>query len=141
MLDDEDQRAYVLEMVEDAKAKLDMEMEEKRKVVQRQGKDSIEEDDPEKYRQALRNTLTKLFADVEMKKKKLEERDQSERKRQKEQEGAEQDKVKRQKEWKQDWDAKRNDRVDSWRTFQQKGKKRKMSGGLKPPKLKQEKRL
>jgi DnaJ family protein C protein 8 len=93
------------------------------------------------YRQALRNTLTKLFADVEMKKKKLEERDQSERKRQKEQEGAEQDKVKRQKEWKQDWDAKRNDRVDSWRTFQQKGKKRKMSGGLKPPKLKQEKRL
>jgi hypothetical protein len=31
------------------------------------------------YRQALRNTLTKLFADVEMKKKKLEERDQSER--------------------------------------------------------------
>jgi DnaJ family protein C protein 8 len=105
MLDDEDQRAYVLEMVEDAKAKLDMEMEEKRKVVQRQGKDSIEEDDPEKYRQALRNTLTKLFADVEMKKKKLEERDQSERKRQKEQEGAEQDKVKRQKEWKQDWDV------------------------------------
>jgi DnaJ family protein C protein 8 len=51
MLDDEDQRAYVLEMVEDAKAKLDMEMEEKRKVVQRQGKDSIEEDDPEKVEQ------------------------------------------------------------------------------------------
>ena len=27
MLDDEDQRAYVLEMVEDAKAKLDMEVQ------------------------------------------------------------------------------------------------------------------
>ena len=37
----------------------------------------------------------------------------------------------------------RTDRVDSWRTFQQKGSKKKtkgFSGGLKPPKLKQEKR-
>ena len=31
------------------------------------------------YRQVLHNTLTKLFADLEMKKKKLEERDQAER--------------------------------------------------------------
>ena len=31
------------------------------------------------YKLALRNTLTKLFADVEMKKKKLEERDVEER--------------------------------------------------------------
>jgi DnaJ family protein C protein 8 len=48
MLEDDEQRGYVMEMVEDAKAKLDMEMEEKRKVVQKQGKDAIEEDDPEK---------------------------------------------------------------------------------------------
>ena len=38
----------------------------------------------------------------------------------------------------------RTDRVDSWRSFQQKGSKKKktkgFSGGLKPPKLKQEKR-
>ena len=32
-----------------------------------------------KYRQVLRNTLTKMFADLEVKKKKLEERDQAER--------------------------------------------------------------
>lgn len=38
--------------------------------------------------------------------------------------------------------SKREVRVDSWRSFQQKGKKKKkMSGALKPPKLKQEKRL
>ena len=31
------------------------------------------------YRQVLHNTMTKLFADLEVKKKKLEEREQSER--------------------------------------------------------------
>lgn len=40
---------------------------------------------------------------------------------------------------------KRTERVDSWRDFQQKGSKKKKkktvgAGGLKPPKLKQEKR-
>jgi len=102
--------------------------------------------------------MTKLFADLELKKQKMEEAESKERKRQREQEEALELKTKKEKEWKEEWEvptfnqchlwchqcallqAARTQRVDSWRNFQQKGSKKSKTKGLKPPKLKQEKR-
>ena len=114
------------------------------------------------YKQVFHNTLTKVIADIELKKKQMEEREHNERKRQREMEEEIEAKAKREKEWKKEWEVchfnlqgfvtdmvdnqdTRSDRIDSWRDFQQKGSKKKKKkaagvGGLKPPKLKQEKR-
>eukprot|EP00731_Ephydatia_muelleri_P032070 Em0023g577a len=140
MFDSEDQMEYCKGVVEEARANIEERMKEKRKVAKKNGKDKIEEDDPEKYKEVFGKALTKLFADYHIRKKQLEERELNERKRQREQEEEEANKVKREKEWKHEWESTRNNRVDSWRSFQQKGSKKEKHTGLKPPKLKTEKR-
>ncbi len=57
------------------------------------------------YKQLYRNTMTKLFADLELKKQKMEERETNDRKRQREEEDAAEEKIKKEKEWKQDWEV------------------------------------
>ena len=51
------------------------------------------------------NTLTKVIADLEVKKKQMEEREQNERKRQREMEEEIEAKAKREKEWKKEWEV------------------------------------
>ena len=105
--------------------------------------------------------MTKLFADLELKKQRMEESESKERKRQRDEEDALEAKVKKDKEWKHEWEVcwqrielardhhplpnlqeAQVNRVDSWRNFQKGGTKKKKTKtmGLKPPKLKQEKR-
>ena len=57
------------------------------------------------YNQLFHNTLTKLIADLEIKKKQMEEREHNERKRQRETEEETEAKAKREKEWKKEWEV------------------------------------
>ncbi len=59
--------------MEEAEGRTKMNMEEKRKLLRKQGKPQvIDEDDPEKYKQAVKVLTMKLFADLERKRRTLE---------------------------------------------------------------------
>ena len=49
--------------------------------------------------------MTKLFADLELKKQKMEEQESKDKKTQREEEDAVEFKVKKEKEWKSEWEA------------------------------------
>ena len=73
VLDDEKTRKKCYEVVEEAKGRTDMSIEEKKKKLKKEGKDTrIDEDDPEKYKQAVKVLTMKLFADLERKRRDLE---------------------------------------------------------------------
>ena len=57
------------------------------------------------YKQQYRNSMTKLFADLELKKQKMEEQESKDKKRQREEEDAVEFKVKKDKEWKSEWEV------------------------------------
>lgn len=57
------------------------------------------------YKQLYRNAMTKLFADLELKKHKMEEAESKDRKRQRDEEDAVEHKAKKDKEWKQEWEV------------------------------------
>ncbi|XP_062511028.1 dnaJ homolog subfamily C member 8-like [Corticium candelabrum] len=142
-LEDKVEREKVMQVIEGAKELAEQKLKEKRKQAKKERKDSIEEDDPEKYEHFLKCMIAKLFADMEMKKKHLEKREFEERKRKQEEEEAEDAKKKKEEEWKKQWEESRTDRVDTWRNFQSGGKKKKKIKGfntMRPPGLKPEKR-
>ncbi|XP_065908382.1 dnaJ homolog subfamily C member 8-like isoform X1 [Dysidea avara] len=136
LFEDEEQVKYCEAIVEEARSQLETKIIEKRKEAKKKGKDLIEEDMPEEYSKQLKKLITKLFADIEIKKKEMEKAEERDRKRQLDEEQKQIDAIKKEKEWKQEWDAGRDDRVGNWRSFQGKRK----SKLLKPPKLKTEKR-
>ena len=83
-----------------------MQIEEKKKKLKKEGKDQrIEEDDPAIYKRAISNLTMKLFADLERKRKQLEEREMQERKRQREDEIEEEENTKLQKEWNKNYEV------------------------------------
>ncbi|CAN7983965.1 hypothetical protein HPB47_021276 [Ixodes persulcatus] len=136
-LEDEEQRQRALDIIEEAKGRTDMMIEEKRRKQRKSGKgDTVEEDDPAKYKHAVYVLTTKLFADMERKRRQQEDRDQEERKRKREQELAEEEQQKRDREWHKNFEESRENRVTSWKSFQT-GKKTKL---FKPPKYKAETR-
>ncbi|XP_064404859.1 dnaJ homolog subfamily C member 8-like [Halichondria panicea] len=145
MFNDEEKYAYCKGVIEEAEALVEHKLEEKRALAKKSGKITIEEDDPEKCKTFFNNTLTKLFVDLDLKKKAMEERDIHERKRKREEVDEIKEKAKKEKEWKEQWEETRTKRVDSWRSFQDSKTKKKKKGkglstGLKPPKLKLEKK-
>ena len=60
---------------------------------------------PIQFKKLFHNTLTKVIADLEVKKKQAEEREHNERKRQREMEEEIEAKAKREKEWKKEWEV------------------------------------
>jgi len=92
-----------------------------------------------KYRRAVYVMTMKLFADMERKRRELEQRDMEERKRKREKEIEDEEKVKVDKEWQKNFEESREGRVSSWKTFQA-SKTKKSKGFFKPPKNKQEQR-
>lgn len=60
--------------------------------------------------------MTKLFADLELKKKKMEDQESKERKRQRDEEDATELKTKKEKEWKSDWEV--SDGTPYWGDFE-----------------------
>jgi len=145
-LDDEGTRKKCMDVVEEAKFKVDTSIAEKRKKLKKEGRRGavLDEDDPEIYKRALSVQTMKLFADMERKRKELETRDQQERKRKREAELDEEDTKRDQKEWNKNFEESREGRVSSWQQFKS-GKTSKKSTkakplGFRPPKLKPEQR-
>lgn len=195
-----------MEIVEEAKGRTDQSIEEKRKLLKKQGKDpTVEEDDPVKYKQAIKvrvkatsplfwnqavanwleailkatlwrisikfqriifqrvfvqtvcyvqslllsfQVLTmKLFADLERKRRNLEQKISDDAAKKRETELAAEERRNMEKEFNKNWEESRQGRVDSWMAFKSGGKAKKKDKtkkfnpmGFKPPKTKPEAR-
>ncbi|KDR14406.1 dnaJ homolog subfamily C member 8 [Zootermopsis nevadensis] len=146
-LENEETRTKCLDVIEEAKARTDHMVSEKRKKLKREGKEQrVDEDDPGNYKHAVYVMTMKLFADMERKRRDLEQRDMEERKRKREQEIEEEEKATIEKEWQKNFEESRQNRVNSWKAFQAgssgntKSKNKKIRGSFKPPKHKAESR-
>ncbi|XP_034560163.1 dnaJ homolog subfamily C member 8 [Notolabrus celidotus] len=144
LLLDPDQKKRALDVIHAGKEYVEHMVKEKKKQLKKDGKLlDVEEDDPEMFRQAVYKQTMKLFAELEIKRKEREAKDMHERKRAREEEIEVAEKAKRDREWQKNFEETRDGRVDSWRTFQAKGKKskeKKNRSFLKPPKVKMEQR-
>jgi len=134
-LENPDSRARCMEVVEEAKAKTDINVAEKKKKLKREGKSlAVDEDDGGKYKHAIWVMTMKLFADMERKRRHTETRDMEERKRKREGEIDVEEKNKMEKEWMKNFEESREGRVASWKTFQSNASKGgSAEGGLPPP--------
>merc|ERR1711915_518733 len=134
ILEDKNTRKACLEVVEEARGRTRVNMEEKRKKLRKEGKTGpIEEDDPERKRQANENKISE------------------DARKQREKELEEEDKREKIKEFEKNWEESRQGRVNSWLDFkkgaskgggkEKKEKKNKYSPiGFKPPQPKPEQR-
>ncbi|KAF2368643.1 DnaJ domain [Trinorchestia longiramus] len=140
VLENEDARQKCLEVVEEAQEIVNFRIEERRRQLKKEKKPPhVEEDDPEVLQRSIYVQTMKLFADMERKRRQLDQRAMEERKRQREQEIDEEETKKHHKEWQKNFDESRESRVNSWKDFQ-KGKSSKKFKGFKPPKHKAESR-
>ncbi|KAL4705966.1 hypothetical protein ACJJTC_019321 [Scirpophaga incertulas] len=143
-LENEETRKKCLDIYQEAQERTDHMIEQKRKKMRKEGRltEGIPEDDPDKYRHAVYVMTMKLFADMERKRQHLETRDMEERKRKREAEIEQEEQMSLEKEWAKNFEESRQNRVDSWKTFQSGGKekKKKKIMGFKPPKPKPESR-
>lgn len=136
MLEDEKERKKCLEVVDEARERVDKVCEEKRKKMKRETASSssllpekthkkdkkepeikIEEDDPDKYRHSIYVMTCKLFADIERLKVREMEKKAEEKKRKANEKTNEESKSKIQKEWDQNYEESRQGRVSSWQNF------------------------
>ncbi|CAH2243760.1 dnaJ homolog subfamily C member 8 [Pararge aegeria] len=144
-LECEDTRKKCLDIYQEAKERTEHMIEQKRKKQKKDNRASegIPEDDPDKYKHSIYVMTMKLFADMERKRQHLETRDMEERKRKREAEIEQEEQMSFEKEWAKNFEESRQNRVDSWKTFQSgssKEKKKKKIMGFKPPKPKPESR-
>lgn len=142
LLEPEQKKRFV-DVIQAGREYVEHNMNQKRKQLKKEGKPQfIEEDDPEVFRQAVYKQTMKLFAELEIKRKEREAKEMHERKRAREEEIETHEKAKRDREWQKNFEETRDGRVDSWRSFQNKGKKKekKNRSFLKPPKVKMEQR-
>lgn len=129
LLDDEKTRKKCEEIVEEAKGRTLQNMEEKRKKLIKENKGkgitnhTIDEDDPAKFKQSVHILTMKLFADLERKRRQLEQRasDEAARKREAELEAEERKNI--EKEFAKNWEESRQGRVNSWLNFTSGGSK------------------
>uniref|UniRef100_U3JEF3 J domain-containing protein n=51 Tax=Neoaves TaxID=3078114 RepID=U3JEF3_FICAL len=144
LLLDQEQKKRALDVIQAGKEYVEHTVKEKKKQLKKDGKPpTVEEDDPEVFKQAVYKQTMKLFAELEIKRKEREAKEMHERKRQREEEIEAQEKAKREREWQKNFEESRDGRVDSWRNFQAntKGKKEKKNRTfLRPPKVKMEQR-
>jgi len=138
MLDDEKERKRCLEIVDEAREKVDFMVVDKRKKLKRDksGEEpKIDEDDPDKYRHAVYVMTCKLFADVERLKVRESEKKVEEKKRKAVEKEEEDKKAKVQKQWDTNYEETRQTRISSWQNFKTKG-----HSSYKPPKNRPEQR-
>ncbi|XP_005796496.1 dnaJ homolog subfamily C member 8 [Xiphophorus maculatus] len=143
LLLDPEQKKRAVDVIQAGKEYVEHMVKQKKKQLKKDGKpQDVEEDDPDMFRQAVYKQTMKLFAELEIKRKEREAKDMHERKRAREEEIEAAEKAKREREWQKNFEESRDGRVDSWRTFQTKGKskEKKNRSFLKPPKVKMEQR-
>lgn len=137
LLEDEASRTRALEVVEEARHKVRQSIDDKKRKLRLEKRDTrVEEDDPERYKQAVRTMTMKLFAEYERKRRMQEERAQDERKRKREDEIEAERKKAEDKEWEKNFEESREVRVSSWQKFNKKAKRK----DIRPPKHKAEAR-
>ena len=111
-----------MEVVEEAKGRTNINMEEKRRKLRREGKPQvIEEDNPVLYKKAIAILTMKLFADLERKRQQNEDKISEDAKKKREKEIEEQDRKEMIKTFEKNWEESRQGRVDSWLSFNKKG--------------------
>jgi len=135
VLENKDTRKACMEVVDEAKGRTKMNMEEKKKKLRREGKSSvIEEDDPVHFKKAVNILTMKLFADLERKRQANENKISEDAQKKREKELEEEAKKEKIKEFEKNWEESRQGRVDSWMSF-----KKGVPGG--PGKEKKEKKI
>jgi len=142
-LEDQGTRNAAMEIVEEARGRTKMNMEEKRRRLKKEGRPLyIEEDDPVKFKLAVSILTMKLFADQERKRQMSEDKISEDAKRKREKELEEEDKKNKLQEFEKNWEESRQGRVDSWLAFAKNNKKKEEEeeGGGKEKKKKKEKR-
>merc|ERR1711988_1539976 len=127
LLDDEKTRKKCEEIVDEAKGRTQQNMEEKRRKLIKENKArglpttgdhiKIDEDDPSKFKQSVHILTMKLFADLEHKRKQLEQKASDEAARKRETELAAEEKRNAEKEFAKNWEDSRQGRVNSWLNF------------------------
>uniref|UniRef100_A0A3B5RCN6 DnaJ homolog subfamily C member 8 n=1 Tax=Xiphophorus maculatus TaxID=8083 RepID=A0A3B5RCN6_XIPMA len=123
LLLDPEQKKRAVDVIQAGKEYVEHMVKQKKKQLKKDGKpQDVEEDDPDMFRQAVYKQTMKLFAELEIKRKEREAKDMHERKRAREEEIEAAEKAKREREWQKNFEESRDGRVDSWRTFQTKGK-------------------
>merc|ERR1712183_528914 len=106
------------EVVEEAKGRTKMNMEEKKKKLRREGMSTlIEEDDPVYFKKAVNILTMKLFADLERKRQANENKISEDAKKKRERELEDEDRKEKIKEFEKNWEDSRQGRVDSWLSF------------------------
>ncbi|XP_043464900.1 dnaJ homolog subfamily C member 8 [Leptopilina heterotoma] len=151
-LECEETRAKCMDVIEEAKARTDHMIAEKKKKLKKEGKigegsavQLLEEESEEGYRHAIWVMTMKLFADMERRRRELATRDAEQRKRKREEELSAEAQAAMEREWQKNFEESRQLRVDSWKAFQSgsgatKQKKTKKMKAFKPPKTKAESR-
>ncbi|XP_034949793.1 dnaJ homolog subfamily C member 8 [Chelonus insularis] len=150
-LENEETRAKCMDVIEEAKARTDHMIAEKKKKLKKELKDSgggivmLEEETEQGYRHAIWVMTMKLFADMERRRRELATRDAEQRKRKREEELSAEAQAAVEKEWQKNFEESRQSRVDSWKAFQSKSgaanqKKTKKMKAFRPPKTKAESR-
>jgi len=146
-LNSEKDKEECLGTVEDARARLEEKLKQKRKKLKKEGKPTaIPEDDPYYFEKELHKETCKLFADLAVVREEMATRRMNEQKRQRQQEIEEKEKAEAKKEWDKNFEESREGRVSSWQNFQKCGKKPKKRKAdkkmkdFKPPKVRAEKR-
>jgi len=152
VLEDKATRDRCMELVDEAKGRTRLNMEDKRKKLRKEGKPTtIDEDDPVKFKLAVHVLTMKLFADLERKRQQQENKISEDAAKKREKEIEEEDKKNMIKEFEKNWEESREGRVSSWMDFKKGavggGKKKKEKKhknyspiGFRPPKTKPESR-
>ncbi|XP_011139624.1 dnaJ homolog subfamily C member 8 [Harpegnathos saltator] len=151
-LENEETRSKCMDVIEEAKARTDHMIAEKKKKLKKEGKSDnsslsfgfLEEETEEGYRHAVWVMTMKLFADMERRRRELATRDAEQRKRKREEELSAEAQAALDREWQRNFEESRQSRVDSWKAFQSgtsaKQKKAKKLKAFRPPKTKAESR-
>jgi len=117
-LEDRGTRNAALEVVEEARGRTKINMEEKRRRLKREGKPfAVEEDDPIKFKIAVNILTMKLFADLERKRQMSEDKISSDALKKREKEIEDEERKSTIQEFEKNWEESRQGRVDSWMTF------------------------
>jgi len=150
ILEDKATRQACLDLVEEAKGRTKLAMEDKKKKLRKEGKPTtIDEDDPLKFKAAVHVLTMKLFADLERKRQQNENKISEEAAKKREKELADEEKKEMIKTFEKNWEESREGRVTSWMDFKKgagggkKKKEKKMKHtpiGFRPPKTKPESR-
>ncbi|XP_046742863.1 dnaJ homolog subfamily C member 8 [Diprion similis] len=154
-LENDETRAKCMDVIEEAKARTDHMITEKKKKLKKEGKTGeggainlLDEETDGGYRHAIWVMTMKLFADMERRRRELATRDVEQRKRKREEELSAEAQAALEREWQRNFEESRQSRVDSWKAFQSgsgsssatKQKKPKKLKTFKPPKTKAESR-